>query len=217
MYIIEQTNNVNEGGQFSAYLASNPTDILTTYCIDYLNADLAEYPVNVTVPTSLAALANTRYGTTATANFSYFNTAATGNLDALERYVMAAWLTTQFDFSSGVTTADSQIVNAMWTLLTVNGNGFPFGDVDGVGTYISQAMNFINTTPTPALVAFENSIRIYTSTDVGANSDLSLESGSRYFVGTQEMIGTVPEPGTIAMLGIGLLSVGLLRLRVKKA
>ncbi len=216
LYITGLTENVLEGGQFSAYL-NDPSQQLVVYCADYRNAEGTPDTVNISTPLSLADIAATRYGTTPTASFSYYTSAPA--LTALDRYVLAGWLTTQYNFTSGVTLADEQIQNAIWSLLTTAGNGgFPFGDALGTGTWITQSETWkaaaaLNGT----LTSFESSVRIYTSTNVAGNNDLTQDAGSRYNTGMQEMIGTVPEPDTIAMMGIGLLGIGLYGRRRLKA
>lgn len=216
LYITGLTENVLEGGQFSAYL-NDPSQQLTIYCIDYRNLEGTPMQVNVSTPLNVADIADTRYGTTPTANFSFYTSGPA--LSALDRYVLAGWLTTQYNFTSGVTLADDQIQNAIWSLLTTAGSaGFPFGDALGTGTWITQAETWeaaaaLNGT----LTSFESSVRIYTSTDVAGNNDLTQDAGSRYNTGMQEMIGTVPEPDTIAMMGIGLLGIGLYGRRRMKA
>ena len=216
LYITGLTENVLEGGQFSAYL-NDPSHQLIVYCVDYRNDAGSPDTVNISTPLSLADIAATRYGTTPTASFSFYTCNAA--LSALDRYILAGWLTTQYNFNSGVTLADEQIQNAIWTLLTTNGDSqFPYWDQLGTGTWITQAENWENAAAiNGSLSSFASSVRIYTSTNVAGNNDLTQDAGSRYSTGMQEMIGTVPEPETIAMMGIGLLGVGLYGRRRMKA
>jgi hypothetical protein len=221
---------VDDGGQFTATLSSNPTQTLVVYCVDYADYLVSGDSVFVSTPNPLvspfAGLANTRYGQTPKSDFSFYNSGSgtlssgTASLTALDRYVLAAWLTQQYIFpmvTGPTTTADDQIQNAIWTLLTVNGtSGFPFGDAAGDGTYITKAEQWLGAESASNLASFESEIRIYTSTNTvpytGAPCAPSWVSGS------QEMITVMdptPEPASLAMFGLGLLGIGLFRKRMK--
>src|SRR5580698_7082367 len=223
---IGQTQNVEYGGQFTATLSSDPAQVLVMYCVDYANDLVNGDSVYVSTPNPLVSpddgLVNTRYGQTPTADFSYFSTGGTA-LTALQRYVLAAWLTQQYVFpivSGPTTTTDDEIQNAIWTLLTVNGtSGFPFGDAAGDGTYITQAKQWLGAESASNLAAFESDIRIYTSTNTTPYTGAACGLGSSWVSGSQEMIGVVdptPEPATLAMLGAGLLAIGVARKRIQK-
>jgi PEP-CTERM motif len=224
LFLTGYTEDVDDGGQFLANLG-NPAQSFYVYCIDFQNEETSPATVNISTPNTSTAdvgpnydgLANTRYGAVPTSAFTYANSGPNA-LNSAQRYVMAAWLVTQYNFpGSNVTLSDDEIQNAIWTLLNTTGttSGFPFGDALGTGTFLTQAYSYVTTTPTAALLAFESEIQIFTSTNVvkynGPNwSPLS---------GTQEMItvntASTPEPATLAMMGAGLLTLGMFRKRMK--
>src|ERR1700733_1048670 len=76
---------VDDGGQFSATLSSNPTQTLLVYCIDYADYLVSGDSVFISTPnpsvSPFAGLANTRYGQTPTKDFSFYNS-GTGTLSS---------------------------------------------------------------------------------------------------------------------------------------
>lgn len=151
------------------------------------------------------------------ASFSYQtapNAMSLGN--AMNRYLLAGWLTTQYDFTPGAGSGarDLGIQNAIWNLLDTNN----VNNTDGaVGTWLNNATVWEAGQTAAALTAFASQVRIYTSTNVSPNSDLNNNhTGNRYTVGKQEMINVVPEPGVMMLVGSGLVTLGLLRRRKKQ-
>ncbi len=223
MTIESQNFAVGDGGGFLADLNSMAADSFDVYCADYRNYIPGynnSYPVNISTPAT--GLDDTVYGTTTT--FAY-NSIVAGTLsragdefgNAYDRYVMAGWLTTQYDLSNTSDPINQGIQDAIWTLLNVDGQSFTSADS---AADLQAAVNFMNGNPTGFTQIAKEEV-IYTSTNVAGDNDLNpadCDTNSRYSIGTQEMIAvnTTPEPAVFAMVGGGLLLIGVIRRRKTK-
>jgi hypothetical protein len=236
IYFTGQPNNVENGGQFTADLASNTNQSFFTYCVDDLNyvavGNPAGYAVNVIdLANTSEVTADTRYGITPAGSFTYavnvYNTPTTTvAASAQDRYAMAAYLIQQYIFPIATDTlaqqtTDFEIQNAIWTLLDATGATYsncPAGVsqsacTTGTNAEITAAQTWINgQIKNGTLASFENTVVIYSSTSIAGQSD-----PWRYKDGAQEMIGftATPEPATLAMLGAGLLAIGLFGKKLK--
>lgn len=214
--IESQPLNIEQGGEFVADLNGNWADPFDVFCVDYRNyVSIPDtYFVNISTPSM--SLADTRYGDTADFSWnsisgSYVSASGDEFGDAYDRYVMAGWLTTQYN-SDTTGSQDIGIQNAIWTLLDVNGAKFTSGSVE---YWLQQAVDFMNDEPAE-FTELASEIRIYTSTDVASDTLLNPnECNNRYSVGEQEMITVMtsptPEPRVFALVGIGLVALGALR------
>jgi len=213
--ITGQPNNVEEGGQFNAVVTVGPTITDTyVYCVDdlnYVSVPNPAYAVNITdLANSTDVYNDTRYGQTPASSFST-NTVTVPNAigTAQDRYEMAAWLILQYSFVSGNGSANNdEIQNAIWTLM--DATGAVYSSNGGIGSYITQAEAWFTAETPTALAAFENDVVIYSDTNIASETDPTRYTGTK-----QEMIGFVPEPDTLALLGVGLVAIGLFRKRIK--
>lgn len=214
--IKDQNFPVGNGGGFTAVFTADPNNIFELFCVDYLNfINQFETPYEVNVST-LPSIANTRYGTTPAANFQ-FQTVPVGQPlagqslgDAVNRYLLAGWLTTQYDFSAGAGSQpqDLGIQSAIWTLLSVTGAPPDMGDRN---VWLNNAVAWEQSQTAAQLLGFGANIRIYTSVLTAG-----VEPDARYTTGPQEMMNVVPEPAAFLLLGTGLVGIGMIVRRRKK-
>jgi hypothetical protein len=205
------------GGGFNASLSGGPSNF-EVYCVDYLNGEVSPENVNIEIPNLGQfdnGLATARYGTTTSFLFNSLGGGGTTILssgsqfgNSYDRYVMAAWLTTQYNRSQPNSVTNDAIQSAIWTLLDTNGQTFynnAFGndtpDTQAqVAGELQAALNFMSNTTN--FNNFAADVRIYTSTDTTPGNP---------FGGGQEMISVMPEPADLALVGTGLFLLGLLR------
>ena len=198
-----------DGGGFSAYLNGNSQDPFEVFCVDYRNevSPPETYSVNIDVVGD--TVANTRYGTTPTASFADQVMIDGSSVDAEMRYILAGWLTTQYNLNPGHNTAlidqDAGIQDSIWALLnTSSSNAFSF-ETTYEATWINNALNWASGETSAQLQSFADDVEVLTSSNV---SGTSIADG-RYNTGAQEMITVTPEPAGMALVGIGLLVLGL--------
>jgi len=219
--IVSQTDNIDEGGQFSAQLGSNPVQDVLVYCVDFSNYVDFNYTMNANVGTLPTDLPDTRYGTTPESGFYYQDIPTTTNVigTALDRYTMAGWLTTQFNLAPGQNGSAMNIAiqNAIWDLLDATG---PTGNtlyLSTVNTWLQNAVNWEAGLNPTQLLAFQNTVTVYTISDV-ASASIPARYTTDHTL-DQEMISvtpsSVPEPGSLglAAMGGGLILLGFIRRR----
>ena len=213
---------VDIGGGFEAN-TTDPNNQFEVFCADYLNGVSPPQTYDANISILSAGISNTRYGTTPQTSF-LFQTVPAGQPtagqalgDAFNRYLLAGWLTTQYDFSADANTGsrDIGIQSAIWNLLNVNGGSPQTGDVD---VWLSNARAWENSQTGAQLNAFAANVRIYTSVDVAG-----LSGTPRYTTGMQEMVNVfseqtvsvAPEPAAFLLLGTGLVGIGVIARRKK--
>jgi hypothetical protein len=192
---------IDQGGQFTGTLSSDPAQVIQAYCVDFNNyIGVGQYDVNVS---TLANLSQTRYGNTSASAFTY-QTAPNGTAlgAASSRYAMAGWLISQYDLTPGQQDSAKNIgiQNAIWNLLDATGMHNTDGDWQ---TWMNNAAANL-----PGAQAMASQIRILTTANVAGAS-----GSTRYATGNQELItlssfnSPVPEPGSATMLALGLALV----------
>ncbi|GAB4421536.1 MAG: hypothetical protein OHK0021_25140 [Bryobacter sp.] len=200
-------NTYNGGGRFDAtvYSSQNSTQSLgqlLVTCVDFLNVFSYgnRWEVNMTKLDGTDTLANTRYGGALTNNGNANNfDNYQGTYNALDRYRMAAWLTSQLpNYTSGSLNAKG-IQGAIWYLLDPTGT--PNAPISGTTGFAANRMNWLNQAVNVGLAqsaSFFANYRVLTQVNV---SWLGNGRTTRY----QEFITVVtPEPSTYVALALAL-------------
>ena len=189
----------------ATYSNGSGTQNITVFCLDYIDSFSSgvSFSVNSSTDTSLANIVNTRYGTT-----TNFTNNGTGYGDAMNRYLLAAYLTTQYS-SSNTSTVNGNIQTAIWTLLD-SATASTHTTTSAAGnSLIAQAISWEGTQSAAQLANFENSFKILSDSQIAGTS-----TPARYTTGNQEFLAfgannAVPEPSTFALMGGGLILAGL--------
>jgi PEP-CTERM motif len=201
---------VSGGGEFVSNVNGS---MMNLFCVDFAHPEDDSNPYgtgggySAYVSTS-SSYSNTDDGGLSSSAFEATSNSTINSLDGIQRYVVAAWLTTQYVFPNTGNTVQNDnraVQDAIWEILDPKSEGYSpdrsgWTDSSLINTYLLAGANFV--TNTAAYAAFAPDVRIYTP--------LPNQNGNSC---GQEFVGVVPEPATFAMLGAGLLLLGLIRKR----
>ena len=190
---VGQDFNILNGGEFHATINGSTVEM---FCIDWLNY-LTDPTYNAYLSDS-SDLSHTRYGNTAPANFLV--DPVNPDLTALQRYTMVAYIISTYSLNPANYQQDAYRQEAIWNLMTPTGvSSTPPGYGDSnVAAVITAALAYKDD------ASLRAAFRVVTSTTT-----------TSYGTGQQEFmyLNSVPEPGTYALIGLGLTGIGLLRRR----
>jgi hypothetical protein len=200
----------NGGGRFDAKLYDSKTSqtaLSSIYvtCVDFLNVFSygERWQVNLTKIDGTQSLATTRFGGAVNNNGNANNfDNYKGVYNALDRYRMAAWLTSQLPNYLASSNNRKAIQGAIWYLLDPLGT--PNAPKDGGSAWTSLHGQWLTQAITTGLsqsAAFYSQFRVVSQVNVSV-------LGNGYSTRYQEFITTVtPEPSTWAALGLAMLCV----------
>jgi hypothetical protein len=203
-------NTYNGGGRFDAKLYSSsssktPLSSLYVTCVDFLNVFSYgnRWEVNFTKIDGSDSLANTRYGGALTNNGNANNfDRYKGVYNAMDRYRMAAWLTSKLPDYASSSSNRKAIQGAIWYLLDPIGT--PNAPKDGGSVWTSLHGNWLTQAITTGL---SQSSSFYSQFRVVSQVNLT-HLGNGYSTRYQEFITTVtPEPATWAALALAMIAV----------
>ncbi len=198
------------GGEYTANLTDPTVTGLDVYCVDFNNEAVLGTTYNVVLSTigGPTFAADTNYGGDAASAFTYYK----GVYTAAERYLIAGWLTSQYSAPLGESYADNKgIQSAIWDLLDTDGSKHTAGNYS---EWLSAAIEWETTSSASTLADFASEIVIYDS--IGSGNSDSQTPRMQEFIDPGSSASTVPEPGTVGLLGIGLGLVALGALRKRR-
>lgn len=175
-------------GPYKGQLGSGPgAPTVDLFCVDYMNHS------------SIGQVWNAKKGFIGATNINISNARYGATTNALEKYRMAAWLTTQF--ATAPATQWGDIHATIWHLMTPGAPGYVPNS-----SWLSAAQNFYLTNSNPH---YYDQFMILSDVNMSSPNGAGIRTA-----GVQEFIVVTPEPGTMLLLGTGM--VGLLLVGYKR-